>query len=137
MQCTSVLVSSQGVRYLVAYKRHEASFFIFKKKYFHSFRTPICNEELDYAQGIDLSTRNTFAIANLSCVKFYDSESFEITEEIHHCFRNEKSCQIFDQIGRNLSINHRDKKALDIIRGSVEIGVKDLFNNPFGTSEFQ
>ena len=91
MQCTSVLVSSRGVRYLVAYKRHEASFFIFKKKYFHSFRTPICNEELDYAQVIDLSTRNTFTIANLSYVKFYDSESFEITGTINLRLTEEKA----------------------------------------------
>ena len=66
MQCSSVLVSSLGLRYFVAYKRHETSFMIYKKKFFHSFRTPICNEELEYAQGLDLSRHKIFAIANLS-----------------------------------------------------------------------
>ena len=66
---------------------------IFKKKFFHSFRTPICNDELEYAQGLDLSKLDTLVIANLSQIKFYNNQNFGLSETINLRLAAEKKGQ--------------------------------------------
>ena len=64
MQCTSVLLSSQGERYIITYKRQEQGFQIYRKKFFHNFRTPILQENFENAKGLDIEALDSIIIAN-------------------------------------------------------------------------
>lgn len=81
MQCNNMMFGSR-VRYCVTYKTNQKSFDIYRRKYWHDFKVPILNENLEGSVCLELQTMNTFLVSKIDKIIMYDSETFEALDSV-------------------------------------------------------
>mmetsp|Transcript_2923 Transcript_2923/g.4513 ORF Transcript_2923/g.4513 Transcript_2923/m.4513 type:complete len:120 (-) Transcript_2923:2833-3192(-) len=65
------------VRYCVTYKMNQRSFDIYRRKYWHDFKVPIQQENLEGSMGLEFPSMNVFLVSKVDKVHIYDSSTFE------------------------------------------------------------
>ena len=75
MGCNQMMFGSK-VRYSVTYKTNQRSFDIFRRKYWHDFKVPLSNENLEGSLGLELENINTYLIAKVDKVMMFDCDTF-------------------------------------------------------------
>ena len=99
MNCTSVVASRVGTRYMITFSLKETNFDIIRKKYFHQFLIPIktrqcgCEHEsnmkfsYDGAAGLEVLSKNIFVIAKNKTIEIFSSityhKMFSLVIETH------------------------------------------------------
>lgn len=68
--------------YCVTYKTNEQVFEVLRRKYYHDFKIPISNENLEGCKGLELPQMKAFLCAKGSKVNFYDSLTFKQIDEL-------------------------------------------------------
>lgn len=81
MNCNQMMFGSR-VKYCVTYKTNQKSFDIYRRKYFHDFKVPITDENLEGSIGLELPKQNTYLVSKIDKVIVYDSETFTAIDTI-------------------------------------------------------
>jgi hypothetical protein len=81
MGCNQMMFGSK-VRYSVTYKTNQRSFDVFRRKYIHDFKVPMCQENFEGALTLELPKVNCFLVARVDKVMMFDSENFLVFDEI-------------------------------------------------------
>ena len=81
MTCNNMMFGSK-VRYCVTYKTNQKSFDIYRRKYWHDFKVPITNENLEGSICLELQKMNSFLVSKVDTIIMYDSESFEQIDSV-------------------------------------------------------
>ena len=76
MQCNQMMFGSK-VRYGVTYKTNQRSFDIYRRRYWHDFKVPISNENLEGSLGVEINSMNSFLVSKIDKVTIHDSDTFE------------------------------------------------------------
>ena len=75
MTCNQMMFGSK-VRYSVTYKTNQKSFDIYRRKYWHDFKVPISNENLEGSIGLELRSMNCYLVSKIDKVIIYNSSNF-------------------------------------------------------------
>ena len=75
MNCQQMIYGPK-VRYCISYKASERYFNIYRRKYLNSFKSPIINQNLEGAKGLELKRMNSFLVTQIDKVYIYDSNTF-------------------------------------------------------------
>lgn len=70
------------VRYGVSYKTNQKSFEIYRRKYWHDFKVPLSDDNLENSIGLELNTMDAYLVAKIDTVTMYDVDSFEGVDTI-------------------------------------------------------
>ena len=76
MKCNHLMFGSK-VRYGVSYKSNQRSFQIYRRAFWHNFKVPITQENLERSKAIELTSLNVFMVTKIDKVIIYDCETFE------------------------------------------------------------
>lgn len=82
MKCSQIMIGPR-VRYAVTYKAGEQSFDLYRRKYVHGFKVPVITQE-SFEGGIclDLPKVNSFVVAKLDQVRFFNNETFKERKDV-------------------------------------------------------
>jgi len=64
MNCNQMMFGSK-VRYCVTYKTNQKAFDIYRRKYYHDFKVPITDENLEGSIGLELPKHNTYLVSKV------------------------------------------------------------------------
>jgi hypothetical protein len=67
---------------MITYKRREKGIHVYRKKYFHNFRTPINHNSHENTHGIDLELPGVLILADGHLVKIYNNETYKLIDTI-------------------------------------------------------
>jgi len=81
MQCNQMMFGSK-VRYGVTYKTNQRSFDIYRRHYWHDFKVPISEENLEGSIGVPLDKQGTYLVSKINKVLIYDQDTFKSDKEI-------------------------------------------------------
>jgi len=76
MSCNQMMFGSK-VKYSVTYKTNQRSFDIFRRKYWHDFKVPVTDENLEQSIGLELKTMGSYLVSKIDKVIIYDSATFK------------------------------------------------------------
>ena len=76
MSCNQMMFGSK-VKYSVTYKTNQRSFDIFRRKYWHDFKVPVADENLEQSIGLELKTMGSYLVSKIDKVIIYDSATFK------------------------------------------------------------
>lgn len=76
MQCNQMMFGSR-VRYGISYKTNQRNFSLYRRKYWHDFKVPIQQENLEGSIGLELVSINCFLVSKIDKIIMYDSETFK------------------------------------------------------------
>jgi len=76
MTCNQMMFGSK-VRYSVTYKTNQKSFDIYRRKYWHDFKVPVSNENLEGSIGLELKSMNCYLVSKIDKVIIYNSNTFK------------------------------------------------------------
>lgn len=81
MGCNHLMFGSK-VRYGISYKSNERSFQIYRRKYYHNFKVPIFDANMERALGIELETLGRFMCTRVDEVLIYNSETYQLVDKL-------------------------------------------------------
>lgn len=109
------------VRYAITYKTNEQSFELYRRKYAHDFKIPVITKEnLEGAICMDMSSINSFIVAKLDQVRFYNNETFKLREDVNLPIKLMKADTREPNQVITMSKNHKED-LLAVITGKVLI----------------
>ena len=78
MKCSSIVFGqSSRERYCLTYMSNRRSFEIFRRKYNHSFKCQIIEEDLDKSIGVEIRSLNQLLYTKKDMVSILDSKTFK------------------------------------------------------------
>ena len=81
MNCNQMMFGSK-VKYSVTYKTNQRSFDIYRRKYWHDFKVPVSDENLEQSIGLELKTMGAYLVSKIDKVIIYDSQTFHPIDQI-------------------------------------------------------
>ena len=71
------------VKYAITYKTNENSFELYRARFEHDFKVPkITKENFEGGIAMDLPSVNSFIVAKLDKIRFFNNETFELRPNI-------------------------------------------------------
>lgn len=81
MECNMMMFGTK-VNYCITYKQNQKDFIIYRRKYFHSFKTQITTEDYTNAQVIEVKGMNCFFVSKLDEIHIYCSTNLRRVQTI-------------------------------------------------------
>ena len=81
MGCNHLMFGSK-VRYGISYKANQRSFQIYRRAYWHNFKVPILQENLERSKALEITSMNQFMVTKTDKVILYDAETYEQRGEL-------------------------------------------------------
>mmetsp|Transcript_2678 Transcript_2678/g.4195 ORF Transcript_2678/g.4195 Transcript_2678/m.4195 type:complete len:267 (-) Transcript_2678:214-1014(-) len=81
MNCNQMMFGPK-VKYSVTYKTNQRSFDIYRRRYWHNFKAPLNEENLEGSIGLEFATMRTFLVSKIDSITMYDTMTFEPFNEV-------------------------------------------------------
>lgn len=82
MKCSQIMIGPK-VKYAITYKTNENCFELYRRRFEHDFKVPkITKEDFEGGISMDLPSVNSFIVAKLDKIRFFNNSTFELREGI-------------------------------------------------------
>lgn len=113
------------VRYCVTYKTNQKSFDIYRRKYWHDFKVPLSDENLEGSIALELEKMNAFLVSKIDRIIIYDCHTFAQIGELPISLLKADTREPNQVISMQKS---QDEKLLAVISGKFLIKNEQKFN---------
>ena len=81
MECNMMMFGSK-VNYCITYKQNQKDFVIYRRKYYHSFKSQIREEDYTNSQVIDVKSMNKFFVSKMDEIHVYCATNLVLVDKI-------------------------------------------------------